>query len=198
LIQAFANTFDVESGREDLASAAALQSWLAERGLLEGHATASEADLRQALQLREALRSLLLTNNGAGADAEAIEVLNRCARSAQMSVVFGSDGSGHLQPRAPGVDGALGRLLTIIAEAMANGTWKRLKGCRAQRCRFAFFDRSKNRGGSWCAMNVCGNRTKARTYRRRQVGAATADAARGARRASRNDSAALRRPKRLS
>ena len=31
----------------------------------------------------------------------------------------------------------------------------------------AFFDSSRNRGGSWCRMEVCGNRIKNRHYRRR-------------------------------
>jgi predicted RNA-binding Zn ribbon-like protein len=41
-----------------------------------------------------------------------------------------------------------------------------LKGCR--QCGYAFFDRSKNRSAAWCAMSICGNRTKNRAYRRRR------------------------------
>jgi predicted RNA-binding Zn ribbon-like protein len=41
-----------------------------------------------------------------------------------------------------------------------------VKGCR--QCGYAFFDRSKNRSAAWCAMSICGNRTKNRAYYRRR------------------------------
>ena len=49
--------------------------------------------------------------------------------------------------------------------------WPRLKACR--QCGYAFFDRSKNRSAAWCAMSICGNRTKNRTYRRRRARTST-------------------------
>ncbi|MGH3007295.1 MAG: CGNR zinc finger domain-containing protein, partial [Gaiellaceae bacterium] len=45
----------------------------------------------------------------------------------------------------------------------------RLKACRAEDCRWAFYDRARNRSRHWCSMAVCGNRTKARTFRRRHA-----------------------------
>ena len=56
-------------------------------------------------------------------------------------------------------------LLGILHEAQLTGHWSRLKGCR--QCGYAFFDRSKNRSAAWCAMSICGNRTKNRAYYRR-------------------------------
>ena len=82
---------------------------------------------------------------------------------------FGASGTARLQPTAAGVDGALGRLLGIVAAAMADGTWSRLKACRANDCRWAFYDRARNRSRHWCSMAVCGNRTKARAYRARHA-----------------------------
>ncbi|MFI7544479.1 CGNR zinc finger domain-containing protein [Actinoplanes sp. NPDC049599] len=38
-------------------------------------------------------------------------------------------------------------------------------------CRSVFYDRSKNGSKTWCSMEVCGNRNKTRSYRRRQAGA---------------------------
>ncbi len=169
VVQAFVNTSELDSPREDLAAPADLEAWLREHQLLAGDATLSEADLRQATALREALRVLLLTNNGEVADPDAIATLNRSARSAQMAVIFEPGGTVKLEPRTEGVDGALGRLLTIVFDAMANGSWKRLKACKEKDCQWAFFDHSKNRSGAWCAMSVCGNRTKARAYRGRQM-----------------------------
>jgi CGNR zinc finger len=51
------------------------------------------------------------------------------------------------------------------------GQWRRLKGCR--QCGYAVFDRSKNRSAAWCAMSICGNRTKNRAYRRRRSSTTT-------------------------
>lgn len=48
-----------------------------------------------------------------------------------------------------------------------NDTWPRLKACREDTCRWAFYDHSKNRSGHWCSMEVCGARHKARQYRAR-------------------------------
>jgi len=66
---------------------------------------------------------------------------------------------------ATGVDGAVASLLAVLHEAQLVGTWDRMKACR--RCEYLFYDRSKNRSAAWCAMAICGNRTKNRSYRRR-------------------------------
>jgi predicted RNA-binding Zn ribbon-like protein len=52
--------------------------------------------------------------------------------------------------------------------AMADGSWYRLKSCRKDSCRWAFYDRSRNRSRSWCSMSVCGNRMKATRFRERR------------------------------
>jgi predicted RNA-binding Zn ribbon-like protein len=65
-------------------------------------------------------------------------------------------------------DGLVASMLAIIARAQADGTWPRMKACRAEDCRWAFYDRSRNRSRAWCSMSECGNRAKARSYRARQ------------------------------
>jgi predicted RNA-binding Zn ribbon-like protein len=50
---------------------------------------------------------------------------------------------------------------------MRDGTWDRMKACRADDCEWAFYDSSRNRSGTWCSMEVCGNRAKARAFRAR-------------------------------
>ena len=72
-----------------------------------------------------------------------------------------------LVARAPGIDGVLGDVLVVCLAAMADGSFGRLKCCRNRNCRWAFYDRSKNRSATWCSMQICGNRTKTRSYRRR-------------------------------
>jgi predicted RNA-binding Zn ribbon-like protein len=67
------------------------------------------------------------------------------------------------------VAAALGAILAIVYQSMADGTWSRLKACRSDTCQWAFYDTSKNRSAHWCTMAVCGNRAKARAYRRRHT-----------------------------
>jgi predicted RNA-binding Zn ribbon-like protein len=168
LVQGFVNTYDVESKTDDLATSAQLRDWLTERGLLIGHGSVTDADLAAALEAREAIRALLVANAGGPEAPAAAESLGRAAARARLVLRFDPAGGATLEPDAPGVDGALGRLLSAIYVAMEEGTWRRLKACRRDTCRWAFYDHSKNRSRSWCAMSVCGNRVKAQTFRERQ------------------------------
>ncbi len=167
-VRDFVNTLDVESGDDALSSPDALRAWLEDQGLAPGRG-ASRADLVAARRLREALRALLLENNGLSVRKEAALTLNRTAARAHLGLRFDSGGEARLEPAARGVDAALGRLLAIAASAMADGTWTRLKACRADDCQWAFYDHARNRSRHWCSMAVCGNRTKARTYRQRHA-----------------------------
>jgi predicted RNA-binding Zn ribbon-like protein len=135
--------------------------------LLAAKAHVTDADVRQAISVRDALYRLIDSRQSGKADPEAVETLNRSTRSAQMCVSFGSEGRAHIEPLAPAVDGALGKLIAIVVDAMADGTWDRLKLCRSDDCAWAFYDRSKNRSGAWCDITDCGNIAKARTYRAR-------------------------------
>ena len=168
LVQAFVNTREVERGWEAFADRDSLHRWFVDRGILPSNEAVGEEDVGHAREVREALRTLLAANNGGGADARAVEVLNEAAERARLGVRFGKDGSVVLSPAAGGVDGALGRVLAAVHAGMEEGTWHRLKACSNGGCAWAFYDRSKNRSGRWCSMEVCGNRTKTRAYRRRR------------------------------
>jgi predicted RNA-binding Zn ribbon-like protein len=82
-------------------------------------------------------------------------------------VHFTGSGSAELAPAAAGFPAALAAILVPVAEGDRDGTWQRVKACRADDCQWAFYDRSRNRSGVWCNMAVCGNREKVRAYRRR-------------------------------
>jgi predicted RNA-binding Zn ribbon-like protein len=167
-VQAFVNTLEVDHGAEELADGEALAGWLRSRGLLRG-GSATGAEAAEARRLREAIRALLLESTGVSVRKEAARTLDRAARRAGVELRFDSAGEARLEPSAAGVEGALGRLLAAIGAAMADGSWSRLRACRADDCGWAFYDRSRNRSRQWCSMAVCGNRTKARAYRRRHA-----------------------------
>jgi predicted RNA-binding Zn ribbon-like protein len=171
-IRRFVNTLDLEDGSDDIAEPGALRDWLAESGLIDDHSELSPADVRQAHAVREALRKLLLANNGDQLDPAAVETLNGAAKGAELQVRVAPDGSAELAPVRTGIDAAIGRLLAIVHTAMADGTWPRLKACQLHdTCEWAFYDWSKNRSGAWCDMKVCGNRAKARAFRERHKAA---------------------------
>ena len=167
LVQRFVNTHDFEDGSEVFATPQALREWLADHDLLDRAEPVSASDLSRAVEVREALRSLCLANNGEPLDPTAIETLNSASRVAPMLVRFGEDGESRLAPAGGGVPAALASILSAVAESMSDGTWDRLKACPASDCLWAFYDHSRNRSGHWCTMSVCGNRAKARSYRDR-------------------------------
>jgi predicted RNA-binding Zn ribbon-like protein len=157
LVRRFANTLDVEHGREVLHSPAQLRKVLIELGLIDRGARVTAADLERAHELRHTFRHLALANNGIATDA---------ALEATLTVRV-DDREGVLEPVERDVDGAFADLVGIVYTAMADGTWPRLKACRRDVCHWLFYDRSRNRSAVWCQMSVCGNRTKTKAYRAR-------------------------------
>ena len=175
VVRQYVNSLDFEDGTEELSSPETLVTWLDEHELLaDGEAaTASAADVRRAVAVREALRDVLLAQHDDETlpPPEAVQTLKDTARRSRVELCFQPDGSVAIEPCRPGVDGALGRLLAIIAQAQKEGTWSRLKACPWDTCRWAFYDHSRNRSGVWCNMAVCGNRAKVKAFRERQTAA---------------------------
>jgi predicted RNA-binding Zn ribbon-like protein len=165
LVQLYVNSVDAENEREWLAAPADLEAWFHEHGVvLEGRVT--ESELRHAIDVREALRTLARVNNGEPLSDASVATLNHALRAARIELEL--DGAGRVAPvvGARGVDGALGVVLGIVVEAMYDGSWARLKACR--HCRWVFYDYSTNRSARWCSMELCGNRAKTRAYRTRR------------------------------
>ena len=175
-IRQFVNTLDLDSLEDKIAEPDSAAAWFTGRGLLAETESLNPTDVRQAHEMREALRKLLLAHNGAPLDSAAVDAVNNAAKSAELVVRFDEHGHAELMPVRPGIDGALGRLVAIVYRSMSEGTWERLKACPEDRCEWAFYDWSKNRSATWCDMSTCGNRAKARAYRQRRQrgGAATA------------------------
>jgi predicted RNA-binding Zn ribbon-like protein len=167
LVRGFVNTLDIDLGTEGFSSPAGLRRWLVANRLASRQVEIGEAEIVRAVALREALRAMLLSNNGGAFDPHALDVMNAEAARTRPIIRF-KPTDGTIESRAEDVDGAFGRLLGIVFTSMARGTWTRLKVCKNDRCRWAVYDRSKNHSKRWCSMSECGGRAKAREYWRRQ------------------------------
>jgi predicted RNA-binding Zn ribbon-like protein len=169
LLQRFINSHNHDFPREwdRLGTPDKAQAWLRQKRLVAPRDRVTEADVAHLQELREAIRALVIANHGGDADAGATDVIRKASRAARLSVAIDDAGRTELQPTRRGVNGAVATLLGILHEAQLTGHWARMKGCR--RCGYAFYDRSKNRSAAWCAMSICGNRTKNRAYYRRRT-----------------------------
>lgn len=164
LVESFVNSANLEDGVDRLDG-----QWFERHRLLATGVVVSARGVERARAIREALRVLAVANNGGPADVEgASAVLDAQARRSRLAVTF--DPGFRLEPAARGVDAALGALLAPVALAMADGSWSRFKACRSETCRWVFIDHARNRSRQWCSMEICGNRSKARAYRRRRTG----------------------------
>jgi|SRR5581483_5970194 len=165
LVQAYVNTVDLQDGPEELTDPNTLREWLVARRLLEPQAEVDGADLGHAIALREAIRGVIAANSGSAVYPVDLATLNEAASRSRLRPRFGPDGRARLEPDAPGVVGALGRIVAAVYAAMADPDWRRLKLCGSSTCRWAFYDRSRNQSSRWCTMASCGNREKAKRFR---------------------------------
>jgi hypothetical protein len=143
LVLDFLNTIDVEQGADELGTETGWLAWTNARQL-------RGTDLSRARAVRDALRATL---GDPGPDPYEL------AEPLRISLVAGV-------PTLSGVD-AVGAVLAAAARIAVLGEWDRFKICPTDTCRWAFFDRSRNRSRTWCSMQVCGNREKARAWRER-------------------------------
>src|SRR3954469_7371822 len=127
VIRQLVNTLDIESGTDELADAASTKAWFVARDLITASTKWTAADQRRVVELREALRALLLANNGEPLAPEAVDVLNSVASHSPLEARFDATGAIAVSGRDGGVDGALGQLMAVVVQAVADDTWPRLK-----------------------------------------------------------------------
>ncbi len=90
---------------------------------------------------RETLRDLLFANNGEGDAAEAWERMRPFLASTRLDLAVDPTHGLELRPEDKG---PIASLLAIVYESQLVGTWPRLRACRKESCRFAYYDHTKN------------------------------------------------------
>jgi len=168
-VRRFLNTLHKEEGIDRLADAADAEAWLAEQGY--GDVRLPARRLAQYRSVRELIRVLLL------GDPSAIDVLDRLLprlTSAAPGLVVTADGHVAAGLRLAVVSEdvvPLQQILVALWRGAGSGELERLKVCADERCRLAFYDRSRNRSRAWCTSGECGNRNRVARHRaRRSVG----------------------------
>jgi predicted RNA-binding Zn ribbon-like protein len=167
-VLAFANTIDIETGADSLASGpAALSGWLTANGLLSRGDPVSRADYRLAIDLRTGLRSLARLNNGGPADESATMAMRQALT--RLPLVASVDQPGLHPHRLTPARAALATLVAGYARATTTGDWSRIRRCPADECAWVFWDSSAKGARRWCTMRVCGNRAKVRAFAQRRA-----------------------------
>ncbi len=170
IVQAFLNSADLEDGRDDFGDTDGLRSWIDAHDLAPASIALTDADPSRAIAFREGLRDRIMAHSDDPVP-EGWAARRRGEPDAiPLLFAFGEADEPRLDPGGTGIDAVFGRLAAIIYTASVDGTWERLKICRNDVCRWAFYDASKNRSGVWCSMAVCGARLKARSWRERHRG----------------------------
>jgi predicted RNA-binding Zn ribbon-like protein len=167
-IQSLVNTIDIEIGQDRLADPDDALPWLVDNNLLAPRANLSQEDLDLVRAVREALRTMLVHNaGGPPPNKTALGVLRAVADGGSARADLGDDGEICLAAAGDSLRERLVDLLLIIRDAQRDGSWARLKACANDECQWAFYDRARNHGGTWCDMATCGNKLKNRAFRAR-------------------------------
>ncbi len=169
-IQALVNTVERPDGADRLADPAHAQPWLIDNGLLAPSAQLADTDLTLVMDTREALRALLVRNGGGPEPTpEQLAPLHRLAAAVVVRTTVGADGEMLLTVAGEDLPDRVAGLLLSIRAAQRDGSWSLLKACGNDECQWAFFDMSRNHGGTWCDMASCGNKLKNREFRARKA-----------------------------
>ncbi len=170
LVQALVNTVERPDGADRLDDPADAHPWLVANKLMASSAPLTGADLALVVDVREALRALLIQNAGGPEPREdQLAPLHRIATAASARPTVGPKGQVALSVAGDDMPARLAALLLSIRDAQRDGTWSLLKACANDECQWAFYDLSRNHGGTWCDMASCGNKLKNREFRARKA-----------------------------
>ncbi|MDT0449682.1 CGNR zinc finger domain-containing protein [Streptomyces hesseae] len=175
LVQDLLNTAAVEApGSVDLLAApddarawadAAVARWTAVTGQPVPPVRLDAEEAEKLRAFRDDLRRMI--TEGAG-DEPGAGLRAMVPYRGSAALRLGEDGVVRLEPCGSGRRLLAALVLVAVFEAQRDGTWGRLKACRAPRCRVAFYDRSRNNSGVWHEVKSCGNAANLRACRARR------------------------------
>ena len=171
-VQALVNTVELPDGPDRLADSADARPWLIDNAPVgtDRRPDLSPTWIWSGVCARRCVRCWCTTP---AARRRAVRRCRRCRRSRREGTAradCGDAGEVRLSATGDTVRERLVELLLIMRDAQRDGSWARLKACANDECQWAFYDRSRNHGGTWCEMSACGNKLKNRDFRARGEG----------------------------
>ncbi|MFE7099167.1 CGNR zinc finger domain-containing protein [Streptomyces erythrochromogenes] len=164
----FAGTLRVRYGpktREMLDSPESLALWFSECGITESGIDCQEADLAEALVLREAIYRLVRARiDGEDYDEEALALVNDAARRPAPVLQLTATG----RRIEATIRQALAHVARDTVTVLSGPDVPLLKECANPECTQFYVDRSRGARREWCKMDPCGNKIKAAAYRARK------------------------------
>jgi predicted RNA-binding Zn ribbon-like protein len=152
-----------EQSRELLETPADLDRWLVSSGLVARRPGAGVEDIELARELREAIYAIASGKSTRAARERLNALATLPAARPRLTA------SGELVR-----EGNARELLATIAreavELFGSPARERIRTCEGEGCSLLFLDLSRSGGRRWCSMAGCGNRAKARSFRRRGPG----------------------------
>ncbi len=140
--------------------------------------TLDTAALHRLRELREAVRTVLLTHAGHDRGHQAAGVALRAQlRNVTLGVDTDDGGGVHAAGVTTGLTRFVDDLAAIMVAATTDGTWARLKACGNDECRVAFYDHTRSRTGRYCTSGICANRARQRAFRARHSAGAAGEQA---------------------
>lgn len=171
LVRDFVNTVEWQVDADEWATPSDLAAWLSRRAA-PAPLEVTDGDLERARRIREGLREVFLTHAGHEALPGPLADLNEALSGVPLQMRFDAEGNADVSAADPATP--LTPIVLAIAAARADGSWRRVKACSRDSCRWAYWDDSRNRSGRWCSMAGCGNYIKMR--RRNALAASAGDA----------------------
>lgn len=147
---------------------AGLKQWALATGRRYVEVKLTERDLEHLRYFRDELAGTLNAEGDpaavASSDVDALPTVWTTATSLKLK----SNGMVQAEPQGAGAGHIESLAMTEIFQAQLAGTWHRIKLCRSEKCRVAFFDRSRNNSGVWHDVKICGNPANLRAHRARK------------------------------
>ena len=131
--------------------------------------------------LLQSLRSRDFDEDGTSHDERDDALAGLADLEVAVEAGFGPDGTVYFKPKGRGWKLLLGPIALEMRRAQDAGLWARLKTCKNDLCRGAFYDRSRNNSGVWHDVRTCGNAANLRASRERRRNAAEQAAGRPSR-----------------
>lgn len=172
-VQLLLNTRNLLGGYDLLSDEATGRRCLAAIADRDGQGAPGDCDdatLSTLREVREAVRDLLASHaDGRPPEPGTRDRIRAAGARVRLSVDIDDSGAPVVVPPTDSV--GVQRITATVMAAIASADpdlLHRLKACVNPECGWVFFDSSRSRSGTWCAMNVCGARHKMERYRSRR------------------------------